>query len=211
MRRIGRHQGACGPVSGAGVSRFLSLLRRFRRGEDGATAVEFALVVIPFVALMFTLIETALVFFTEQALETAAQNSARLILTGQVQAESYGGAVDEKLKRFREDVCAQGPFVLVSVEDCRARVAIDVRTVSGFAAADTSLPVNHRGEIDTSNFIFSPGQAGDIVVVRVALEVPIFIPILNPGLANLANGNRLVMSSAAFRNEPFPQPVGQGT
>ncbi len=191
-------------------SRFVSLLRLFRRDKEGATAVEFAIVVIPFIALMFTLIETALVFFTEQSLETAVQNSARLILTGQVQAGGYGGSTEEKLKKFKEDVCAQGPFVLVSAEDCRARVAIDVRTFSGFSGADTSLPINNRGEVDTRNFTFSPGQAGDIVVVRVALEVPIFVPLLNPGLGNLANGNRLIMSSAAFRNEPFPQPQASG-
>ncbi|CUA89445.1 Flp pilus assembly protein TadG [Chelatococcus sambhunathii] len=190
--------------------RFISLLRLFGRNDEGATAVEFAIVVIPFIALMFTLIETALVFFTEQSLETAVQNSARLILTGQVQAGAYGGSMDEKLKRFKEDVCAQGPFVLVSAEECRARAAIDVRTVAGFAGADTSLPINDRGEVDTRDFTFSPGQAGDIVVVRVALEVRIFVPLLNPGLGNLANGNRLIMSSAAFRNEPFPQPQASG-
>lgn len=180
-------------------------LRRFSRNEEGATAVEFALVAVPFFALMFTLIQTALVFFSEQALETAVQNSARLILTGQVQASAYGSSADEKLKKFRESVCAQGPFVLISADECRAGVAIDVRTFSGFGTADASLPINSKGELDTKDFTFSPGGSGDIVVVRVALEIPILVPVLNPGLGNLSNGNRLIMSSAAFRNEPFPQ------
>ena len=40
--------------------------RRFTRHQKGAAAVEFALVAIPFLALTFAIIETALVFFAGQ-------------------------------------------------------------------------------------------------------------------------------------------------
>ncbi len=60
-------------------------VRRFARAEDGATAVEFALVATPFVALLIAILETALVFFAQQVLQTAATQSARLIMTGQAQ------------------------------------------------------------------------------------------------------------------------------
>lgn len=36
---------------------------RFVRQQDGAAAVEFALVALPFLALTFAILETALVFF----------------------------------------------------------------------------------------------------------------------------------------------------
>ena len=48
-----------------------AIVRRFIRQQDGATAVEFAMVAAPFLAMMFAIIETALVFFAGQALETA--------------------------------------------------------------------------------------------------------------------------------------------
>ena len=65
IRRRRRHL----PV---GAWRRLPLVRRFVRQEDGVAAVEFALVAAPFLALIFAILETALVFFAGQALETAA-------------------------------------------------------------------------------------------------------------------------------------------
>src|SRR5260370_17565881 len=62
--------------------------RRFLRRQDGAVAVEFALVLLPFLAVMFAIMETALVFFAGRTLETALADSARLILTGQAQTQS---------------------------------------------------------------------------------------------------------------------------
>jgi hypothetical protein len=41
------------------------------------------------------------------------------------------------------------------------------------------------------------------VLVRVAVEYPVFATLLNPNQANLTNGKRLIMGTATFRNEPF--------
>ena len=46
-----------------------SLLGRFRRDEQGAMAVEFSLVAVPFLALMFASVEGAMVFWTNQVLD----------------------------------------------------------------------------------------------------------------------------------------------
>ena len=51
------------------------LARRFARAQDGAAAVEFALVAAPFLALIFAILETALVFFAGQTLEAAVCRS----------------------------------------------------------------------------------------------------------------------------------------
>src|SRR6478735_11078606 len=62
--------------------------RTFIADRDGATAVEFALVGAPFIALLVALIQTFLVFFAQQYLETVTIQSSRMILTGQVQAQN---------------------------------------------------------------------------------------------------------------------------
>jgi Flp pilus assembly protein TadG len=58
-------------------------LRRFRRNRSGSAAVEFALVAPMFFALIFAIIETGMVFFAGQVLETAVQDGGRLIYTSQ--------------------------------------------------------------------------------------------------------------------------------
>jgi Flp pilus assembly pilin Flp len=50
-------------------------LRRFRRNRRGSSAVEFALVAPVFFALLFAIIETVIVFFAGQVLETGVNLS----------------------------------------------------------------------------------------------------------------------------------------
>jgi Flp pilus assembly protein TadG len=86
------------PSPAASTASVRTILRRFRRNRGGSAAVEFALVAPVFFALLFAIIETALVFFASQVLETVTQNSARMILTGQANAAGYATASDLKSK-----------------------------------------------------------------------------------------------------------------
>jgi Flp pilus assembly protein TadG len=59
------------------------------RRQDGSAAVAFSLIALPFLALMFAIIETALVFFAGQTLEAAVSSAGRLVMTGQAQNAGY--------------------------------------------------------------------------------------------------------------------------
>jgi Flp pilus assembly protein TadG len=174
----------------------LSLTRRFARRKDGETIVEFAIVIVPFLALLFAIIEVALVFFAGQVLETAAADSARLIMTGQAQIQNLNEAA------FKTKVCQR----IYGLFDCANGIKVDVRTYNAFTSADMQKPVDGNGDVDTSGFTFQPGTPGDIVVVRVVYEWPTFVRTFGLNMADLANGNRLLMATAAFRNEPYTIP-----
>jgi Flp pilus assembly protein TadG len=174
------------------------LVRRLVRRDDGTAAVEFGLVVIPFIGLLFAILETALVFFAGQVLETAAADSARLILTGQADTAGYNATT------FKTQVCNR----LLALFTC-GNVQIDVRTASSFNAADLSRPLvpdplnPGKMKLDTSSFGYQSSTPGQIVVVRVVYEWPTFVTGLGLNLSDLSNGKRLLMSTAAFRNEPY--------
>jgi hypothetical protein len=55
----------------------------------------------------------------------------------------------------------------------------------------------------TNVWLFNPGNPGDIVIVRVMYQWPVFMGPLGFTLANLSNGNRLIMASTAFQNESY--------
>src|SRR3954447_13440344 len=76
-------------------------VRRFAKGEEGVAAVEFGIVAAPFLALLFAIMETALVFFAGQVLETAVADSARMIMTGQAQAQKFDAPA------FKNSVCSK--------------------------------------------------------------------------------------------------------
>src|SRR4051794_18937705 len=172
----------------------INTVRRFAKGEDGIAAVEFGIVAAPFLALMFAILETSLVFFANQTLETAVADSARLIMTGQAQSSGLTQAT------FKTEVCNR----IKGLFDCEAGIQIDVKTYTGgFSSVSTAKPVDANGNLQTSSFGFQPGNACDIVVVRLMYQWPVYVSLLGLNLADLAGNKRLLMATAAFRNEPF--------
>jgi Flp pilus assembly protein TadG len=167
-------------------------LRRLMRHQGGSSAVEFSLVALPFIALLFAIIETAIVFFAGQTLEAAAATTSRLILTGQVQTQNMTAAM------FKNEVCKR----LTALFDCAGGVYVDVKLYSDFASTGNAASPVSNGTLDTSKFGFAPGGPGDIVVMKLYYKWPIYVTLLNTGIADLGS-NRLLVATAAFRNEPY--------
>jgi Flp pilus assembly protein TadG len=167
--------------------------RRLARRDDGAAALEFALVAAPFLALLFAIMETALIFFASQTLETAVADSSRLVMTGQAQNQGFDQTA------FKNAVCSR----IYGLFNCGS-LMVDVRTYNDFSAANTGLPIDQNGNLQ-NNFVFQPGTAGDIVVVRLMYQWPVYVSLLglSNSLSNMAGGYDLLMATAAFRNEPY--------
>src|SRR6478736_2795197 len=99
-----------------------ALLRRFAADKRGATAVEFGLVATPFFALVFAIIEVAMVFFGGQILEKATQDASRKILTGQAQLANFDAAA------FKNEVCSNLQIIFTC-----SNVYIDVKNYTQFS------------------------------------------------------------------------------
>jgi Flp pilus assembly protein TadG len=168
---------------------FVSLIRQ----QDGASTVEFALIAAPFLALLFAIMETAVVFFAGQALETAASDSARLIMTGQAQTQGYSQT------QFKNAVCGK----IFGLFNCAGGLYVDVKTYTSFATINNSQPIDANGNLQTGAFGYQPGGPGDIVVVRLMYQWPVYVSLLGLNLSDLSGSKRLLMSTVAFRNEPY--------
>ncbi|MGP9820691.1 TadE/TadG family type IV pilus assembly protein [Salinarimonas sp. NSM] len=178
----------------------LGFVKRFRKDEEGVTAIEFAFVAIPFFALLFAIIEAALVFWTQQVLETAVSDASRRIYTGQFQAENrtITDAADLQTA-FKDEICAR----VVALFDCESTLRVDVRSFGDFDGVTFGSVLDDDGALDDDAFGFQSSGAGQVVVVRAAIDYPVFTTVLDGSGANLPDGRRLIMASAAFRNEPF--------
>ena len=125
-------------------------------------------------------------------LETAAADSARLILTGQAQKGGFSQA------QFKQEVCNR----IYGMFDCMGGIIVDVRTYNSFSSIDTSKPVDANGNL-TVSATYSPGGPGDIVVVRLLYQWPVYVSLLGLDFSDMSGGNRLIMATVAFRNEPY--------
>lgn len=173
------------------------LARRFLHDQKGATAVEFGLVALPFLALLFAILETALVFFAGQTLETAAAEASRLIMTGQAQTASYSQ------QDFKKAVCDR----IYGLFDCTNGVYVDVKQYSSFSAVNNTAPVTN-GNFDTTKMTYVPGGPGCIEVVTLYYQWPIYVSLLGNNLSNLNGNYRLLVATSVFRNEPYATSGG---
>lgn len=169
-----------------------ALFRRFKKDRKGATAVEFALIAGPFFFFLLALIEVAAVFFAETVIENAVLETSRLIRTGQLQ-DGGGNAAT-----FEQEVCTR----IEVIADCD-RMAFEVAVFQDFDGIAPTPPVDDEGNLNGGSLGFDPGDAGDIILVRVYYAYPLILPNMFGTMSNLPDNQRLVISSTVFRNEPF--------
>jgi Flp pilus assembly protein TadG len=160
--------------------------------REGAAAVEFAMVILPFTFMIFALLELGLVFVVDSVLGNATIESGRLIRTGQAEA------ADMTAPEFRDQLC--GRMSIFSTQ-CDDRVSIDVRVIPAFGSPAPD-PMSSGTSFDESQMDFNYGTAGSLVLVRVWYRQPLVTTFLGQGLSRLGDGNARLMSATAFRNEP---------
>jgi Flp pilus assembly protein TadG len=190
------------------------LLRRFARGREGATMVEFAMVAIPFLGLLCAIFETAFVFFTHEVFDNAVANIARQVLVNNYTANSTQTASSFLANTF----CPALPSFI----KC-ANVTLNVQAynpaTSNFSAVASSINQSWYNSPATN---VNLGQPGYIVVFQAFYPMPVYLSLLvatgtqGNGAANLyahasnsvyANPNgsgfvHAIFSTAVFRNEP---------
>jgi Flp pilus assembly protein TadG len=175
-------------------ARLRRLIRRAIRSERGAAAVEMALVAIPFLMLLFGVIEIGMIFLISSSLENAMVMASRTIRTGQFQTSGTTTAA-----AFQTAICNNFGWMQ---SDCTKNLQVDVRTYSSFSAVTAPQPISN-GKFDTSALKFSPGSANDIVVVRAYYQWPLIAPFFDQALQQLSGGVAVLTATAAFRNEPY--------
>ncbi len=169
---------------------------RFYHDERGFTAVEFAMVAMPFLMLLFGTIGVGLFFFTTFSLENAVEKAARQIRTGQAQT---GG---KTTSQFKQDVCDLAPSFVDCIGNLRINV-ISSGSFSGAAASIGSCTDSGGNLIPDPTDVPVPGAAGDVVLVTVCYEweLPSVLPFIE--LGDMGSGSRLIRASTTFRTEPY--------
>lgn len=174
--------------------KYLNLLdrlrQRFSASEGGATAIEFAILGPIFFAIIGATMETAVVYFAGQTLDSAVQESSRLIRTGE--ASSMDATA------FRTEICDK----LYGMFDCDA-IHLTVTPLNDFDDYEAESPMDsNTGELSGSE-AYDTGQGSSFMKVEAYYKwsTILNIPGLMVGLT--PDGKRLLSATRVFRNEPF--------
>jgi Flp pilus assembly protein TadG len=146
--------------------------------------------------MLFAIMETALLFFAAQVLETGTQDTARLMLTNQAQNSGMTQA------QFKQDLCTR----LAVLFSCQS-VVVTVKAYPAntlIPASDLANPI--AGGNFVNNAVYQMPNPGDTVMVRAFYQWPLFVTQLGYNIANLGrnttSAKRLLAATAAFRVEP---------
>jgi Flp pilus assembly protein TadG len=168
---------------------------RFRDEEKGATAVEFAMVAAPFIFLILSLIEIALIFLVYSTLDNALIVASRTIRTGALQT----GGTTPTAASFVSSVCGNMGWLQST---CTSQLNVDVRTETQFANPTAPDPMS-TGTFNPSVLTFTPGNANQIVLVRAFYQWPLVLPVFDAALSKGNNGVAVIVATTTFVNEPY--------
>jgi len=186
------------------LSPALRRARAFGRDENGVTAIEFGLLALPFFTIVLAILETALVFLAGQILDSAVNDSSRLIRTGQAQ----NGTPAYNAEAYREAIC-DGLYNMFDCDVADGKLRVNVTVLTDFSAASFAYPLK-TGEDCTEDDCdwtladdYDPGEGGDVVLVQAYYKWPVVVNLPGFNFQTLPDGTRLLGASRVFRNEPF--------
>jgi Flp pilus assembly protein TadG len=131
--------------------------RAFLRNPDGATAVEFAMIGVPFLALLCAIFQTGLIYFEAAQLQEATQAGSRAIMTQSAAANLTYGTF------LRNYVCPR----MSGMFTC-ANLRMDLQSPADWTSA-AALGVGdfYNNANNTQSTAITLPAAGDIAVVRI--------------------------------------------
>ncbi len=164
---------------------------RWRSNDDGSTAVEFALIGIPFIFMVIGIIEMALMFTAQSLLEASTAQASREIRTGAVQqGEGEQGFIDALC-----DFAA----ILIPCNDIQYQVV----AMENFGEAVEFPEAEFDEDGDLEDQQFDAGGVSDVVMIRTAYKYPIKTPMMQLILTNNNDSSRVMISTIVLQTEPY--------
>lgn len=174
------------------------LSRRFARERSGSTAIEFAMLALPFSLLVFAILESCISFAGQEVMANATDSVARQLRTGQL------SALDAKTQ-LKQLICDKMEVMVAA--GCPG-LMVDLRHFGTFAEAANAGYTIENGDIKLTgpgptDFTVDAGPASSKNMLRVFYKWPIITDFLSKSMSNLKDGKALHFASVTWQNEPF--------
>ncbi len=166
---------------------------RFIKDRRGSTAVEFAMLAMPFLWLVIGMVELSIYFATSSLMAEASNVGARMVRTGQMQN------VSNPEQAFRQAVCDRAAVFVA----CN-KIQFQVTHVSddNFASA-SNYQTAFDAQGNLKNQGFDDGGQSSVIIVRLAYRYPFMTPLIGSLLSDGPNTTKLIVNTIVMKNEPY--------
>ncbi len=181
--------------------------RNFLRRDEGTTAIEFAMVAIPFFMFIFGLMGVSSYFFIMTSIEKGMDQASRLVRTGQAQQ------TDMTVGDFRKTICRKANSQSLEEREnlgwvkCN-NLQIFVQTFPSWANVQPmSCLNNNQAVVSTANdgdkIADYSGEENAIVLVTACYRWKMAGKLPYIKLGQMDDGSMMMQSATAFRTEPY--------
>jgi Flp pilus assembly protein TadG len=175
-------------------------LFRFRKNDDGSTAIEFAMVSGPFFILVFMLIGFALYFFVMNSLDKGMDQTSRLVRTGQAQKSNM------TVNDFKTAVCnGAGGWIKCNKVEVFVQKYPDWQSITPQACLNSAGAQVTNGASGSDPIATYAGTSSAIVVVTTCYKWEFAQSIPFVKLGNMGDGSMMMQTATAFRTEPYTE------
>jgi len=175
------------------LRRFFLVPEIWRRRRDGAVAVEFALVALPFFMLVIGLLEVSLMYAASVVLEGGTVTAARVIRTGQAQQSA------DPEETFRSLLC-ENVHSLIPCENLVYEV-IHPPGNTFEDAADYEPQYDKDGNLKPQGF--DAGGSSDVILIRTSYRYHFIMPFMGKLLSSASDMGVTLVSTITLRSEPY--------
>lgn len=181
-------------------------LRRFARDNDGAAALEFALVLPPLCLILVGMFEMSMLMFTQASMEGALREAARFGMTGSVSDPAQRQT--QILAIIKKDTfnMLQNPTISFEIYNSFNSVGdpepyVDSNGNGKRDSGESYTDVNGNAQWDADQGKAGIGASAQIVQYTVQYDWHVITPFMAPVFGN--NGKVHLKASVVLRNEPW--------
>ena len=188
-------------------------LRRFARSDDGAAALEFALVLPPLCLIIVGMFEMSMLMFTQASMEGALREAARFGMTGSVSDPAQRQT--QILAIIKKDTynMLKDPTISFEIYNSFNNVGdpepfVDSNGNGKWDSGESYTDVNSNAKWDADQGKAGVGASAQIVEYTVQYDWHVMTPFMAPIFGN--NGKVHLKASVVLRNEPWDATTTPG-
>ena len=181
-------------------------LRRFARNNEGAAALEFALVLPPLCLILVGMFEMSMLMFTQASMEGALREAARFGMTGSVTDPALRQT--QILDIINKDTfnMLTSPTISFMIYNSFNNVGspepwIDANGNGKWDSGESYTDVNSNAKWDADQGKTGVGASAQIVQYTVQYDWHVITPFMAPIFGN--GGKVHLKASVVMRNEPW--------
>lgn len=169
----------------------MARLKRLLSDRRGSAAIEFAILALPFMVIIFAILEISVMFFVDSGLDSALHKAVRQVRVGTAKSAAWD------LAKFKSTVCGELSYSF----SCASQLKVRAIVVSNMASVNKLSGVS-GGTLSVSED-FNIGNAGDYVLIQAFLPWDPVFKLYAFASGRLSDGRYVLGASELFKNEPF--------